>query len=141
MTDQTEDKPIVVEVLERVPQTERHHVYDPAIGFEVRRFGEWGLSKGNAAIGAKIGFGVFEKYYLKDYIEGVNDMQKRLAAKAIDEAMDGNTPILLHLLKTKLGWKETHEIELNGEVRSVVSAKPLTKQEFIERYLPKESDE
>jgi hypothetical protein len=62
-------------------------------------------------------------------------MQKGLAAVAISEAMNGNTPILLHLLKTKLGWSEQHQIEISGEVRSVVSAKPLSKEEFIQKYL------
>jgi hypothetical protein len=65
-------------------------------------------------------------------------MQKGLATVAIAEAMNGNTPILLHLLKTKLGWSEQHQIEISGEVRSVVSNKPMSKEEFVAKYLTNE---
>jgi hypothetical protein len=54
------------------------------------------------------------------------------------EALNGNTAILLHLVKTKLGWNETQLIQHSGEVRSVVSAKPLSKEEFAEKFLNKE---
>ena len=57
---------------------------------------------------------------------------------AMAEALNGNTAILLHLVKTKLGWNETQLIQHSGEVRSVVSAKPLSKEEFAEKFLNKE---
>jgi hypothetical protein len=81
---------------------------------------------------------LLEKYYLEEFLEGQAEMQRGLASVAVSEAMNGNTPVLLHLLKTKLGWSEQHQIEISGEVRSVVSSKPLTKEEFIQRYLDKE---
>jgi hypothetical protein len=65
-------------------------------------------------------------------------MRKGLATVAMGEALNGNTAILLHLIKTKLGWNETQLIQHSGEVRSVVSAKPLSKEEFAEKFLNKE---
>ena len=94
-----------------------------------------GLSKGNTAIACRISQYILDKYYLEDYLKGVTEMQKGLATVAIQEAMNGNTPILLHLLKTKLGWSEQQVIEHVGEIRAVVSNKPLSKEEFMQKYL------
>ena len=72
---------------------------------------------------------------MNDFLDGQSKMQRNLAGKAMEEAMEGNTPVLIHLLKTKLGWNETQILEHSHEVRSVVSAKPLSKEEFIQRFL------
>ena len=82
----------------------------------------------------------FKKYYLDEYLEGQSELQRGLASTAIQEAMNGNTPILLHLLKTKLGWSEQQVIEHIGEVKAVVSAKPLTKDEFVQKYLTEDEE-
>ena len=83
---------------------------------------------------------VLEKYFLEDYLSGVASMQRGLATVAITEAMNGNTPILLHLLKTKLGWSEQQVIEHVGEIRAVVSSQPMSKEEFVQKYLTKDED-
>jgi len=83
----------------------------------------------------------FKKYYLDEYLEGQSELQRGLANTAIQEAMNGNTPILLHLLKTKLGWSEQQVIEHIGEVKAVVSAKPLSKEEFAQRYLAADDED
>lgn len=121
-------------VMRQVPQT-RHHVKDEQLGLQIRDMARLGLGKQNVALAARVSVHILEKYYLEEFLEGQGEMQKGLAAKAVSEAMDGNTAILLHLLKTKLGWSEQHQIEISGEVKSVVSARPLTKEEFIQRYL------
>ena len=105
-----------------------------------RDLGRLGLSKGNAALAARISVYLLEKYYLEDYLEGVASMQRGLASVAIAEAMNGNTPILLHLIKTKLGWSEQQIIEHVGEIRAVVSAKPMSKEEFVQKYLSKDEE-
>lgn len=132
----------VVEVLPPimrvVPQT-KDHQKDEQLGLQIRDLARHGLSKSSTALTARVSTYILEKYYLEEFLEGQAEMQKGLASVAIAEAMNGNTPILLHLLKTKLGWSEQHQIEISGEVRNVVSAKPLTKEEFIQRYLTDES--
>lgn len=116
------------------------HNRDEQLASQIKDLGRLGLSKGNAAIAARVSSYILDKYYLEDYLLGVSEMQRGLASVAIQEAMNGNTPILLHLLKTKLGWSEQQIIEHVGEIRAVVSNKPLTKEEFIQKYLEKDED-
>lgn len=130
---------ILPPVLRVVPQT-RDHQKDEQLGLQIRDLARHGLSKSSTALTARVSVYILEKYYLEEFLEGQAEMQKGLAAVAISEAMNGNTPILLHLLKTKLGWSEQHQIEISGEVRSVVSAKPLSKEEFIQKYLTDDSN-
>lgn len=125
---------------QRIEQTQRYHIYDSVIASQVRLLASFGLAKGNVSLASKISVGILDKYYMQDYLEGQAEMQKGLAKVAISEAMNGNTPVLIHLLKTKLGWNETHQLEVSGEVRSVVSAKPLTKEEFVQKYLTKNEE-
>lgn len=127
-------------IMREVPQT-RHHVKDEQLGLQIRDMGRLGLGKQNVALAARVSVYILEKYYLEEFLEGQAEMQKGLAAKAVSEAMDGNTAILLHLIKTKLGWSEQHQIEISGEVRNVVSSKPLTKEEFIQRYLTQHGED
>ena len=127
-------------IMRVIPQT-RDHQKDEQLGLQIRDLAKHGLSKSSVALTARVSVYILEKYYLEEFLEGQAEMQKGLASVAIAEAMNGNTPILLHLLKTKLGWSEAHQIEISGEVRSVVSAKPLTKEEFIQRYLTSETSD
>jgi len=128
---------ILPPVLREIPHT-RHHVKNEQLGLQIRDLARLGLSKSSTALAARLSTHLLEKYYLEEFLEGQAEMQRGLASVAVAEAMNGNTPVLLHLLKTKLGWSEQHQIEISGEVRSVVSSKPLTKEEFIQRYLDKE---
>lgn len=138
LSDAKADTNVVMEVLppilREVPQT-RHHVKSEDLGLQIRDMAGMGLSKTQCALAARISTHLLDKYYLEEYLEGQGTMQKGLASVAVAEAMNGNTPILLHLLKTKLGWSEQHQIEISGEVKSVVSNKPMTKEEFVAKYL------
>lgn len=137
--------PAIIPIVEPVsgprPQTERHHVYDPYIASNARLFGSLGLSQGNAAIACRIGLSSFKKYYLQDYLEGQSEMQRRVASMAFEAAQAGSVPMIIHLCKTKLGWTETATIEHTGEVRAVVSNKPMSKDEFVKKYLEADDDE
>lgn len=135
---------VVIEVLppilREIPHT-KHHVKDEQLGLQIRDMAKLGLGKQSTALAARVTPYILEKYYLDEFLEGQADMQRGLAAKAVSEAMDGNTAILLHLLKTKLGWSEHQTLEISGEIRNVVSSKPLTKEEFIQRYLAQDGKE
>jgi hypothetical protein len=128
---------ILPPILREIPHT-RHHVKNEQLGLQIRDLARLGLSKSSTALAARLSTHLLDKYYLEEFLEGQAEMQRGLATVAVAEAMNGNTPVLLHLLKTKLGWSEQHQIEISGEVKSVVSSKPLTKEEFIARYLDKE---
>jgi hypothetical protein len=127
-------------IMRVVPQT-RDHQKDEQLALQIRDLGRLGLSKSSAALAARITPYLLDKYYSEEFLEGQSQMQKGLASVAITEAMNGNTPVLLHLLKTKLGWSEQQTLEITGEVRAVVSAKPLSKEEFIQKYLNDGSQE
>jgi len=127
-------------IMRVVPQT-RDHQKDEQLGLQIRDLGRLGLSRTSAALAARITPYLLDKYYSEEFLEGQSQMQKGLASVAITEAMNGNTPVLLHLLKTKLGWSEQQTLEITGEVRAVVSAKPLSKEEFIQKYLNDDSQE
>lgn len=147
---QDDDKPEVVTeipdeavyspLLEEKPNTP-YHVRSPQLASQIRDLASLGLSKGTTAITARVSLYILDKYYLNDYLEGQTRLQRNLAGKAVEEALEGNTPVLIHLLKTKLGWTETQLIEHSHEVRSVVSAKPLSKEEFIQKFLVKDDSE
>ena len=124
-------------IMREIPHT-RHHVKDEQLGLQIRDMARMGLSKSQTALAARISTHLPDKYYLDEYLDGQGSMQKGLASVAVTEAMNGNTPVLLHLLKTKLGWSEQHQIEISGEVRSVVSNKPMSKEEFVAKYLTNE---
>ena len=138
--EKTPEIEVLPPIMREVPQT-REHQKDEQLALQIREMGRLGLSKSSTALAARITPYLLDKYYSEEFLEGQSQMQKGLATVAISEAMNGNTPVLLHLLKTKLGWSEQHQIEISGEVRSVVSAKPLTKEEFIQRYLTNESSD
>lgn len=127
------------EVLPEVlPKNSPSHVKCDRLGGQIRDMARMGLSKGNVAIAARVSAYILDKYYAEEFAQGEAEMRKGLATVAMGEAMNGNTAILLHLVKTKLGWNETQLVQHSGEVRSVVSAKPLSKEEFAEKFLNKE---
>lgn len=121
-------------LLQEVPPT-LNHVRSELLAEQIRDLARMGLSKGNVAIGAKISMYLLEKYYMPDFLEGQSMMQKRIATLAMQAAEEGSVPMIMYLAKTKLGWVEVQTIEHTGEVRSVVSATPLTKEEFARKYL------
>lgn len=136
-TDENAIIEVLPPILREIPQT-RHHVKNEQLGLQIRDLARLGLSKSASALAARVSVNILDKYYLEEYLAGQAEMQKGLASVAVAEAMNGNTPILLHLLKTKLGWSEQHQIEISGEVKSVVSNKPMSKEEFVAKYLTNE---
>lgn len=139
LVEEIPDEAVYSPLLEEKPNTP-YHVRSNQLASQIRDLASLGLSKGTTAITARISLYILDKYYLNDYLEGQGRLQRNLAAKAVEEALEGNTPVLIHLLKTKLGWNETQLIEHSGEVRSVVSSKPLSKEEFIQKFLTNDDE-
>ena len=116
-------------------------VRDPFIARQVATLASFGLSMGSTAIACNITFDTLKKFYREDYNQGAVFQQKRIAALAMEAAESGSVPMIMFLAKTKLGWVETQQIEHIGEVKAVVSAKPLTREEFAARYLNQDEEE
>ena len=131
MTEQPRDKSLV-------PATS---VIDEEVAQQVRELARLGLSKNAVRLFLKMRFDSFDRLYGEAYLEGQANMQRRLAGLAMEQAEAGNVPMLMYLCKTKLGWNETSVVEHVGEVRTVVSAIPLTRDEFAKKYLGHSSSE
>lgn len=104
------------------------------IARQVRELASKGLSKSYIRNFLRISQAKFEEDYAIDVIAGKHEMNVKLATWAMDAAEAGDSKMIQYLCKVKLGWTETSTIEHVGEVRAVVSAKPLTKEEFEKQY-------
>jgi len=124
-------------VSSRLVQDQLAHIKDPVIATQARVLGSYGLGVGAVMTALRVRDGVFRKYYKEDYLEGQAAMQKQIAVLAMQAAQEGSVPMIMYLCKSKLGWNETNVVEHTGEVRSVVSNRPMTKEEFTQKYLTK----
>lgn len=68
-------------------------------------------------------------------------MQEVVARGLMEQAMAGNPQVLMYLGKAKLGWSEANIVEHVGTVNAVVSAKPLSREEFEAKYLNPSAEE
>ena len=125
----------------RLIQDQLSHIKDPVIATQARVLGSYGLGVGAVMTALRVRDGVFRKYYKEDYLEGQAAMQKQIAVLAMEAAKEGSVPMIMYLCKSKLGWNETNVVEHTGEVRSVVSNRPMTKEEFTQKYLTKGGDD
>jgi hypothetical protein len=146
MSDKT--KPAELEIVyERTPPEIRHKttaglaiVRDENIATQVMRLSALGLSKTAIATFLEMSLDSFNKYYAKDMVEGVHKMSVKLAELAWGVAESGDPKMIQFLCKVLLKWTETSTVEHVGEVRAIVSAKPMTEEEFAERFLQSEKD-
>ena len=139
MPDDTEIEVLPAPPL-RLVQDQLSHIKDPVIATQARVLGSYGLGVGAVMTALRVRDGVFRKYYKEDYLEGQAAMQKQIAVLAMEAAKEGSVPMIMYLCKSKLGWNETNVVEHTGEVRSVVSNRPMTKEEFTQKYLTKSNE-
>ena len=113
-------------------------VRDEGVADQVRRLAQLGMSKQAIYRFLRLPITRFEKLYLEDYVTGQMDACRKIAGWAMEAAEAGSVPMIMFLCKTRLGWNETSVVEHIGEVRSVVSSQPMTREEFVKRYIDKE---
>ena len=70
----------------------------------------------------------------------LKDMAETVASAAMEQVRSGNPQMIMFMAKTRLGWTETNVLEHTGTVNAVVSAKPLSREEFEARYLADNRD-
>lgn len=139
-----DDKKVLVpEVLEpsELPEIRRHsqfHERNDKLALQVKTLAGFGLTKGSVAIACQTTPYIIDKYYAEEFLKGQAEMQRRIAAMAFEAAEAGSVPMIMYLAKTKLGWVENAVTEHVGEVRAVVSNRPLTTEEFKRKYLEEE---
>jgi hypothetical protein len=137
------ERPIVVNPSRRKDYSNQRYEKDPETMGAVTRLARLGLSKSAVAIACKLSPQELTKWYGEEYAAGQAGMQEVVARGLMEQAMAGNPQVLMYLGKSKLGWTEANTVEHVGTINAVVSAKPLTKEEFERRYLNNdaESDE
>lgn len=117
-----------------VPASTKHK-FDEGTAEMVERLAALALSKSAVALGAGIQVGVLDRYYIEHYHKGQTRMQAEVAEAAMQQVKKGNPAMIMFIAKSRLGWTETNVVEHVGEVKAIVSSRPLTKEEFAERYL------
>jgi hypothetical protein len=115
--------------------TSRSYPRSEELARQVRILSSLGLSKSNIAVFLGMSPPKLEKDYGGELVEGKKEMNIKLARLAMDAAEAGDSKMIQYLCKVKLGWTETSTVEHVGEVRAVISAKPLSKEEFETKYL------
>lgn len=101
---------------------------------QIRRMAAVGLGKGTIAAACRITAGRIEKY-IEDFEAGRRQMAECVAGAAMEQVRAGNPQMIMFMAKTRLGWSEHNVLEHTGTVNAVVSAKPLSREEFERRYL------
>ena len=107
----------------------------------VTRLARLGLSKSAVAIACRLSPVELTKWYGEEYAAGQAGMQEVIARGLMEQAVSGNPQVLMYLGKSKLGWSEANVIEHIGTINAVVSAKPLSRDEFEQKYLNPSADE
>jgi hypothetical protein len=134
-------KPVVVNPPRRKDYSNQRYEKDPETCGAVTRLARLGLSKSAVAIACRLSPQELTKWYNEEYAAGQAGMQEVVARGLMDQAMAGNPQVLMYLGKSKLGWTEANVVEHVGTINAVVSAKPLTRDEFEARYLANNNDE
>lgn len=142
--DKTEVLPIkqvVINPPRRKDYSNQRYEKDAETSAAVVRLARLGLSKSAVAIACRLSPQELTRWYGEEYASGQAGMQEVVARGLMEQAMAGNPQVLMYLGKSKLGWTEANTVEHVGTINAVVSAKPLTKEEFERRYLNSNAEE
>lgn len=125
----------------RTDYSSQRYEKDAEVGAMVTRLAKLGLSKNAVAIAAKLSPLELTKWYNDEYLAGQAGMQEVVARGLMEQASAGNPQVLMYLGKSKLGWTENNVVEHVGTINAVVSARPLSREEFEKRYLSQDVDD
>tara|TARA_R110000868_G_scaffold82113_2_gene232002 strand:- start:2286 stop:2813 length:528 start_codon:yes stop_codon:yes gene_type:complete len=141
-TDYTTEivRPIVINPPRRKDYSNQRYEKDSETCGAVTRLAKLGLSKSAVAIACRLSPNELTKWYGEEYAAGQAGMQEVVARGLMEQAMAGNPQVLMYLGKSKLGWTEANTVEHVGTINAVVSAKPLSRDEFEARYLNNDAD-
>jgi len=135
------ERPIVINPPRRKDYSNQRYEKDPETMGAVTRLAKLGLSKSAVAIACRLSPTELTKWYGEEYAAGQAGMQEVIARGLMEQAMAGNPQVLMYLGKSKLGWSEANVVEHIGTINAVVSARPLSRDEFEKKYLTNESND
>ena len=91
---------------EHVPTDEKRAI--------VRALAKYGVRQHDIAVQIGVAKGTLIKYYSEDLDAGMAEAAEGLAKTAYQMAMDGDVRMMILLLKTRRGYRETTRIECSG---------------------------
>jgi hypothetical protein len=138
---QVVERPIVINPPRRKDYSNQRYEKDAETIGAVTRLAKLGLSKSAVAIACRLSPTELTKWYGEEYAAGQAGMQEVIARGLMEQAVSGNPQVLMYLGKSKLGWTEANVVEHIGTINAVVSARPLSREEFEKRYLTNESND
>ena len=135
------ERPIVINPPRRKDYSNQRYEKDAETMGAVTRLAKLGLGKSAVAIACRLSPTELTKWYGEEYAAGQAGMQEVVARGLMEQAMAGNPQVLMYLGKSKLGWTEANVVEHVGTINAVVSARPLSRDEFEKKYLTNESND
>lgn len=125
----------LIDPQDRVVPVEKRSKYDPIVGIKVLELAMKGMKASEIAVLLGIPRRQVERMYHDDYERGKVNRKHKAVAKWDEHIRSGNWDSLKFQLKTEHGFIEKAQMEYSGEVRAVVSNKPLSTEEFAAKYL------
>lgn len=108
---------------EHVPTDEKRAI--------VRALAKYGVRQHDIAVQIGVAKGTLAKYYSEDLDAGMAEAAEGLAKTAYQMAMDGDVRMIIFLLKTRLGYRETTRIECSGPDGEPIKTEQAIRVTFV----------
>lgn len=108
---------------EHVPTDEKRAI--------VRALAKYGVRQHDIAVQIGVTTGTLVKYYRDDLDAGMAEAAEGLAKTAYQMAMDGDVRMMIFLLKTRLGYKETTRVECSGPDGEPIKTEQAIRVTFV----------
>ena len=108
---------------EHVPTDEKRAI--------VRALAKYGVRQHDIAVQIGVAKGTLIKYYSEDLDAGMAEAAEGLAKTAYQMAMDGDVRMMIFLMKTRLGYRETTRIECSGPDGDPIKTEQAIRVTFV----------
>ena len=108
---------------EHVPTDEKRAI--------VRALAKYGVRQHDIAVQIGVAKGTLIKYYSEDLDAGMAEAAEGLAKTAYQMAMDGDVRMMIFLMKTRLGYRETTRIECSGPDGEPIKTEQAIRVTFV----------
>ena len=97
----------------------------------VRALAKYGVRQREIAVQLGVRTGTLIKYYSAELDAGMAEAAEGLAKTAYQMAMDGDVRMMIFLLKTRLGYKETTRVECSGPDGAPIKTEQAIRVTFV----------
>lgn len=108
---------------EHVPTDEKRAI--------VRALAKYGVRQYDIAVQIGVTTKTLTKYYSPELDAGMAEAAEGLAKTAYQMAMDGDVRMMIFLLKTRLGYKETTRVECSGPDGEPIKTEQAIRVTFV----------